>query len=229
MQVPLTSQLLGDLIEKGYTHVLSSTSKESQNHEPTTIVLKPIREKPDLQNLPAGFETYYRITQEPLQMVCGIDNTNVLVEMPNIENEDYPGQEILDDSYFRMSEDFFRQVLDSLEDYAVFTINKSGEVNSWNSGAEKVLGHSEKEIIGINFAVFFTQEDIEKDEPGKELEKALKNGRSVDERFHVRKDKSTFWGSGLVFPLLDINNKHRGFTKIMRNLEEQKEAQRQAK
>jgi PAS domain S-box-containing protein len=124
-----------------------------------------------------------------------------------------------------MSEDFFHQVLESLEDYAVVTTDKNGDINSWNSGAENVLGYKEVEVIGVSAKIFFTPEDIAIGEPEKELFGALENGRAVDERYHMRKDGSRFWGSGLVFPLYDEEQNHRGFTKIMRNLRERHEAE----
>ncbi|RFZ81820.1 PAS domain S-box protein [Mucilaginibacter terrenus] len=225
MKIPFTPQLLGDLIEKGYTHVLVSTSTESSTGE--EIVLKPVRQKPDLDNLPDGYEIFYAITREPMMMVCGIDGTTISIEYETLNN-DITSEDIFNDSYFRMSEDFFKQVLESLEDYAVFTTDKNGDVNSWNSGAEKVLGYTEVEIIGAPASVFFTTEDQIKQAHERELETALKEGRAIDERYHVRKDGSKFWGSGLVFPLYDEEQQHRGFTKVMRNLREREEAEQQA-
>ncbi|MBK0377974.1 PAS domain-containing protein [Mucilaginibacter segetis] len=224
MQIPLTSQLIGDLIEKGYTYMLANTSVD--NTDATTLVLKPIREKPHLNNLPDGFETFYKITREPLQLACGIENTTVLIDYATID-ENITKTDIFDDSYFRMSEDFFKQVLESLEDYAVVTTDKNGDINSWNSGAEKVLGYTETEAIGLSASVFFTPEDIAAGEPERELKESLDDGRAVDERYHMRKDGTRFWGSGLVFPLYDDNHEHRGYTKIMRNLRERKEAEKE--
>ena len=223
MKIPFTPQLLGDLIEKGYTYVLASTPADSEPAESSTLVLKPLREKPKLSNLPDGFNTFYKITREPMQFACGLEGVVIEVDYDTI-NPQITGDDIFEDSYFRMSEDFFRQVLDSLEDYAVFTTDKNGDVNSWNSGAEKVLGYTEPEIIGRSAHIFFTPEDIAKGAPEMELETALQDGRAIDERYHVCKDRSRFWGSGLVFPLYDEEGKHRGFTKVMRNLREQQEA-----
>ncbi|MFD2163594.1 PAS domain-containing protein [Paradesertivirga mongoliensis] len=225
MIIPLTPRILGYLIEKGYTYVLAA-STEHPDEGTVTITLFPVKDRPESGNLPRGYEVYYQITQEPMQMSCGIDNTTtVVIDLP--ENESMPdleSDEVLDDNYFRMSEDFYRQVLESLEDYAVFTTDQMGDVNSWNKGAERVLGYSEREVIGQNARIFFTEKDQEAKEPEKELQNALKHGKGIDERFHVRKDGSVFWGSGLVFPLYDTKKSHRGFTKIMRNLEEQRES-----
>ncbi len=225
MTIPLSTRILGYLIEKGYSHVLAKNEEDSETGI-LTITLFPVRQKPELENLPDGIETYYLITQEPLQMACGVDNSTVVaIDLPMDESmPDLLPNDVLEDSSFRLSEDFYQQVLESLEEYAVFTTDKMGDVSSWNKGAERLLGYSDKEILGVNAKVFFTEKDQETNEHLKELENAIKYGKAVDERFHVRKDKTVFWGSGLVFPLFDTQNVHRGFTKIMRNLEEIKDA-----
>jgi PAS domain S-box-containing protein len=222
MKIPFTPQLLGDLIEKGYTYLLASGAAEPSLE--TTLTLKPVRKKPELYNLPQGFETFYKITREPMVMAAGISETIIMLDY-EIMNDSITSEDIFDDSYFRMSEEFFHQVLESLEDYAVVTTDKNGDINSWNSGAENVLGYKEVEVIGISAKIFFTPEDIAIGEPEKELLGALQNGRAIDERYHVRKDGSRFWGSGLVFPLYDEERRHRGFTKIMRNLRERQNAE----
>ncbi|MFD0793135.1 PAS domain-containing protein [Mucilaginibacter litoreus] len=224
MRIPFTPQLLGDLIEKGYTYMLASSKSDEQNAETTHIILLPVREKPRLTDLPEGFETFYKITREPLQLACGIEGVVVEVEYAT-QNPSLTESDVFEDSYFRMSEDFFHQVLDSIEDYVVFTTDKNGDVNSWNTGAGKILGYAEAEIIGRNSEIFFTADDRAEGAPQTELNLAAKDGRAINERYHVRKDGSLFWGSGLVFPLFDEANRHRGFTKIMRNLRERKGAE----
>lgn len=225
MKIPFTPQLLGDLIEKGYTYLLASTAADPSLE--TAITLKPVRKKPSLNNLPDGYETFYKITREPMVMAAGVGETIIMVEYETI-NDEITSDDIFDDSYFRMSEEFFKQVLASLEDYAVVTTDKNGDINSWNSGAENVLGYTEVEAIGQNAKIFFTPEDVAAGEPEKELYGALETGRSIDERYHMRKGGTRFWGSGLVFPLFDEEQRHRGFTKVMRNLRERQEAEAQA-
>ena len=222
MKIPFTPQLLGDLIEKGYDWVLASTLADDATD--TTIILKPVRQKPSLTHLPDGYETFYRITREPMDLACKVSETIVMVDYQTI-SETITSDDIFEDSYFRMSEDFFKQVLDSLEDYAVITTDKNGDINSWNTGAQHVLGYEEHEVIGRSSSIFFTPEDIAIGEPERELSNALNNGRAVDERYHMCKDGTRFWGSGLVFPLYDEEEHHRGFTKIMRNLRERQHAE----
>jgi PAS domain S-box-containing protein len=126
-----------------------------------------------------------------------------------------------------LNDAFFRQILESIEDYAVFTTDVSGNITSWNTGAENVLGFTEEEVLGKSAHIIFTEEDIKNGTPEREAAEALAKGRGIDERYHRRKDNSLFWGSGLVFPLHDENGVHIGFTKIMRNLSNRKEAEDQ--
>jgi PAS domain S-box-containing protein len=225
MRVPLTPELLGDLIEKGYTYLLVDINSQLTD-EAVTITMVPVKQKPSLSNLPNGYETFYKITREPMQLACGVDNSNIFIEYHTIDST-VTAEGLFNDRYFRMSEDFFRQVLESLEDYAVFTTDTNGDVNSWNTGAEKVLGYNEIEILGKCSDMFFTPEDIAAGAPGQELKTARNDGRAIDERYHVRKDGTSFWGSGLVFPLYDEQHQHRGYTKIMRNLREREQAQQE--
>jgi PAS domain S-box-containing protein len=113
------------------------------------------------------------------------------------------------------SEEQMRLILDSATDYAIFTINRDGIVTTWNPGAERLLGYRDSEIVGRNGRVVFTPEDRESGEPEKEISRALNHGRAQDERWHMRKDGSRFWGSGLMLPLKAEGVP--GLLKIMRD------------
>jgi PAS domain S-box-containing protein len=112
---------------------------------------------------------------------------------------------------------FYKNVIESLEDYCVFTTDPDGRTTSWNTGAQNILGYTEEEVIGLSAEIFFIEEDILAGKPAKELEIALNEGRAVNERWHVKKDKSVFWGSGMVFPLRDEDDQLQGFIKVMRD------------
>jgi PAS domain S-box-containing protein len=107
-----------------------------------------------------------------------------------------------------------RLILESATGYAIFTIDASGFVTSWNAGAERLVGFCEEEIIGRDGRIIFTPEDRAKGEAEKEIRTALATGRAENERWHIRKDGTRFWGSGLVMRL-----KHGapGLLKIMRD------------
>ena len=121
--------------------------------------------------------------------------------------------------------DFYKNILESLEDYGVFTTDKTGIVTSWNKGAQHVLGYAEEEVCGKSYHLIFTDEDCKNGVPEHEFAEALEKGRGLDERYHQRKDGSLFWASGLVFPLNDAEGVHIGFTKILRNLSNRKQAE----
>ncbi|HRN96340.1 MAG TPA: PAS domain S-box protein [Candidatus Levybacteria bacterium] len=130
---------------------------------------------------------------------------------------------------FRTSDEFFRQLVESLEDYAVFTTDIKGNISSWNRGAKKIFGYTEKELLGKNSSVLFVKQDLKNNIAQKELYTALKKGKSIGERWHMRKDTSKFWGSNLVFPLYDSEKNVRGFTKVTRDLTDRKVARDQEK
>ncbi|WP_460449651.1 sensor histidine kinase [Alsobacter sp. SYSU BS001988] len=114
-------------------------------------------------------------------------------------------------------DELLRLVAESAVDFAIFTVDQTGVVTSWNIGAARMTGYDAAEIIGRNGDVLFTPEDRAAGAPEKEREGARTHGRAEDERWHVRKDGSRFWGSGLVTPLSDGS----GFAKIMRDRTEQ--------
>jgi two-component system CheB/CheR fusion protein len=118
----------------------------------------------------------------------------------------------------KTSEERLRLLIESAKDYAIFTLNTERHINSWNTGAEAMMGYSEQEIIGQSGDIIFTEEDREKNAPEMEIEKARSEGVAANERWHLRKNGSRFYGSGTVRPLLDDNGNILGFVKIMRDL-----------
>ncbi|WP_423147847.1 PAS domain-containing sensor histidine kinase [Rubrolithibacter danxiaensis] len=124
-------------------------------------------------------------------------------------------------------QNYYKNVLESLQEFAVFTFNAEELIVSWNTGAENIFGYSDREILGKKGHLLFTQEDIKRGIPEEEMTTALSKGKAIDERFHLKKDGSKFWASGLMFPLFDEQGKHIGFTKIVRNYSERKLAENQ--
>ncbi|WP_284653616.1 PAS domain-containing sensor histidine kinase [Flavobacterium terrisoli] len=131
---------------------------------------------------------------------------------------------ILKEQYVPSAE-FYSQVIDSLQDYSIFTVDTKLNINSWNSGATQIFQYETDDIIGKPFETIFTEEDKEKDIPKKEIETASKKGRSKDVRWHVCKDGTTFYADGLVFPLKDNKNETIGFVKILRDITAKKAAE----
>lgn len=125
----------------------------------------------------------------------------------------------------RDSDQRLRLILESAKDYAIFTLDLEHRVSSWNSGAQAMLGYAEAEICGQLGDILFTPEDRKAGEPQRETAKSRTMGRAENERWHVRKDGSRFYGSGLTTPLRDDADRVIGFVKIMRDLTESKRAQ----
>lgn len=115
----------------------------------------------------------------------------------------------------RESEERYHLLVENIRDYAIFMLDTKGRIISWNTGAERVLGYTEAEIVGQPGSIIFTPEDIERGEVEKELGTAARDGRASDERWHVRKDGTRFWASGMVTALRDRSR--RGFVKVMRD------------
>ena len=81
MKTVLTPHLLGFLIERGYTYCLAKTKTISKAEASVSITLTPVKVKPQLESMPSGYDTYFKITREPMQMACGIDDTEVYISL----------------------------------------------------------------------------------------------------------------------------------------------------
>jgi PAS domain S-box-containing protein len=124
----------------------------------------------------------------------------------------------------RQSEERLRLLVESASDYAIFTVTPENIVESWNAGAEKVFGYAEDEIIGKSGAILFTPEDQKRGVPAMEIECAAETSKAEDERWHIRKDGSRFFASGVMRPLLD--GRVGGFVKICRDQTERIQAEK---
>ena len=113
----------------------------------------------------------------------------------------------------------FRLVVESIKDYAIFTLDPEGHVTSWNAGAERFKQYRADEIIGKHFSVFYPPEDIASGKPARELELAAREGRIEDEGWRVRKDGTRFWAN-VVITALRENGGLVGFAKVTRDLTE---------
>ncbi len=127
----------------------------------------------------------------------------------------------------RDSEQRFRLFVDSVRDYALFQMDTHGTIISWNSGAERLLGWAEQEAIGKEASLVFTPEDKAQGEPERELGTATAHGRAEDERWHMRKNGTRFFASGVLTEVCDENKKRLGFAKIMRDVTARKEQEDQ--
>jgi PAS domain S-box-containing protein len=125
------------------------------------------------------------------------------------------------------SEQRFRLFVESIGDFALFQMDLGGNIVAWNTGAERLLGWSEKEAIGKPASMVFTPEERLAHEPEKELERARTDGRTEDERWHLRKDGTRFFASGVLSQMRDDRNRLIGFAKVMRDMTRHKQQEEQ--
>ena len=121
---------------------------------------------------------------------------------------------------YRRTDDIYPKAIEDIRDYAIFMTDPDGVITNWNIGAQHILGFSENEIIGKNASKFFTPEDRANDVPQKELATAAAEGRAEDERWHLRRDGTRFYASGIVTPVRDQAGQLIGFSKVMRDMTE---------
>lgn len=125
----------------------------------------------------------------------------------------------------RESEERFRLLVVGVRDYAVFMLDPAGCVASWNQGAERIKGYQANEILGRHFSCFYVPEDVASGKPERELQTAIDEDRYQEEGWRIRKDGSRFWANVVIAALRDGDGKLRGFSKVTRDITEQKRAQ----
>jgi PAS domain S-box-containing protein len=127
------------------------------------------------------------------------------------------------------SEERFRFLVDSVQDYGIYMLDVDGRVKSWNSGAARIKGYTAEEVIGRHFSKFYTEPDRVADEPGKALAAAARFGVYTAEGWRVRKNGQRFWASLVVTAARDASGELVGFAKITRDLTERTVEEEQRK
>ncbi|HEX6160856.1 MAG TPA: PAS domain S-box protein, partial [Thermoanaerobaculia bacterium] len=127
----------------------------------------------------------------------------------------------------RRSEEVFRLLVESVKDYAIFMLDPTGRIVTWNAGAQRLKGYTRDEIVGRHFSQFYPESDIRSRKPDVELEVAEEVGRFEDEGWRIRKDGSRFWANVVITAVRDEQGVLRGFAKVTRDLTHRKEAEEQ--
>lgn len=115
----------------------------------------------------------------------------------------------------------YRVLVSTLRDYAIFMLDTTGCISTWNTGASLLKQYSQEEIIGQHFSIFYSDEDKRARKPEKELELALRDGKVEDEGWRVRKDGTRFWANVIIAPVYR-DGILQGFSKVTRDLTERK-------
>src|SRR4029450_194763 len=115
----------------------------------------------------------------------------------------------------------FHILVDSVEEYAIYMLDATGNVVTWNTGAQKIKGYTAEEITGKNFACFYTAEDVANDKPQRNLREAARKGHIRDQGPRVRKDGSIFQAEIVITALRDDAGNIRGYSKVTRDVTDQ--------
>jgi PAS domain S-box-containing protein len=119
----------------------------------------------------------------------------------------------------------FQLLVDAVTDYAIYMLDPTGVVVSWNPGAQRFKGYVESEILGKHFSRFYTEEDLATNLPQRALETAAREGKFEAEGWRVRKDGTHFWAHVVIDPIRDARGNLLGYAKITRDLTERKKTQ----
>ena len=97
----------------------------------------------------------------------------------------------------------FRLLVESIKDYAITMLDPAGRVTTWNAGADRILGFAANEVVGRDFAIFYPRADVSSGRPVRALETAALAGRSGEDCWLLRNDKSQFWANLVVTAIRD--------------------------
>jgi hypothetical protein len=125
----------------------------------------------------------------------------------------------------RESEERFRLMVESVQDYAIFVLDPRGRIRSWNRGAERIKGYTSEQIIGKHFSIFYTDDARAIGHPEWELAVAARDGRYQEEGWRVRSDGGLFWANVVITALFAPDGTLVGYAKVTRDLTERKKAE----
>ena len=122
----------------------------------------------------------------------------------------------------------YQTMVESVRDYAIFLLDPSGYIVTWNEGAQRLKGYAADEIIGQHFSVFYPPEAIAIGHPQYELETAAAEGRFEEEGWRIRKDGTAFWANVVITAVRDTAGELIGYAKVTRDLTERRNAEMRA-
>ena len=128
---------------------------------------------------------------------------------------------------FERAKRHFQILIEGVVDHAVFVLDKSGRVASWNSTAQHIIGYSADEIIGKHFGVFYRPDERRSGEPNRVIELAIKNGKQAVEGWRMKKDGTLFFVTGSITAIRDENGALIGLANVIRDATERRDTQEQ--
>ncbi|MDB5222469.1 MAG: domain S-box protein [Chitinophagaceae bacterium] len=128
-----------------------------------------------------------------------------------------------------VNQELFRCLVSNIKDYAIFMLDTTGHILTWNLGAQYIKGYTSEEIIGKHISVFYTNREIQKGEPEYNLKRTQQEGRFETENWRVRKDGSKFWANIVFTAIYDDQKQLKGYSKITRDVSERKKFEEEFK
>jgi len=116
----------------------------------------------------------------------------------------------------------FQLLVEAVKDYAIFMLDPTGRVMTWNAGAQRIKGYEAREIIGHHFSEFYEEAEIRSGKCERELEEAARDGRFEDEGWRLRKDGTKFWANVVITALRTADGELIGYAKVTRDLTERR-------
>lgn len=161
---------------------------------------------------PDGSRAWFEFRVQPIPV-------GILVLTQDISERQYAADRL------RVNEEQFRLLVESVQDYAIYSLDPDGRIISWNAGARAIKGYTADEIIGQPFTRFFEDADQAANLPRRLLDVALEHGHVEDEGWRVRKDGSRFWAHVSITPVYSTQGAHIGFAKITRDRTVQRQSE----
>ena len=126
---------------------------------------------------------------------------------------------------FRNAKRHFQIFMEGVSDYAIFLLDTSGRVASWNSGAQNIIGYKSDEVIGKHFGIFYRPDERRAGEPKRALASAIKNGKHEVEGWRIRKNGTPFFMTGALTAIRDDDGSLIGLANIIRDATERRDTQ----
>jgi PAS domain S-box-containing protein len=178
-----------------------------------------------LENGAQDYVTKPFSSQELLSRVRNLVAMKRAQEQLALANKKLQEQTQAKSAQLAQSENRFRLLVDSIQDYAIFMLNPEGEIASWNRGAERLTGYQEAEAIGRHISMLYTRPDQERSHVEYEFHMARLHGRYEEEGVRVRKDGTTYQAQVIVSRVEDEQGRHIGFAKITKDVTKQRAAE----
>ena len=204
----LPEQLLKQAVEKGRAQHEGWRVRKNGNLFWGSIVITALH---DDSNELIGFS---KVTRDLSERKMAEDHLKNFAEELKEKNEN-----------LKISEQRYQRMIAEVQDYAILQLNENGDIINWNAGAAFIKGYSAGEIIGKNFRIFYTKEDLENKLPDQLLERARMEGKAIHEGWRMRKNGTKFWGSVVLTALHNDEDEIIGFSKVTRDLTDKKIAE----